>query len=567
MRTSLLPPKRRDNRIITPYLSWLATASGGDVVCSARCSAAGKRRLGAVLTCAIIARVSEGRGKIITTLRQRRELEAALRGLRTARDDDELEARAKELAQQGEPVLDALLRSLNSADPRLIGALGKVAVHLDRAKVTAALRATARDPRRADRERMSAILILDRFLHEEIEEGLIQGLRDPNAVARESLQAVMAEARHNRSIWLEYLEQLAEQPDDVPPLVMQIMLELDEEGSVEPLRLLAQDPNEAVAREAIRRLGSLRLPQAADALRTLLPTLPPSLRPMAERALRKLQLSGVKLEPPLVPDSEWRALVTPVDGVGSRAVWIIGRRPRERYCRFLGLLLHEDAGIKEAIGNDHMRAQQLPPRRPLGSVLALSATEPNNYILFLETTLDYAQRVVLDALACNFASGTPTPPAYRLYNTYLWGRAVSVPPPANSPTPSPDLVSQTPELLNHPAFEGWFIQTPALYDLAEATLAGHQTDTASALAHILTEYWDAARRACYRRRLEATCEWLSRAQEPRLAELAAAAAATLEDGMPTEHPFLVRMGEIGLEVAVENLRWGLDLRHNPDEFN
>lgn len=511
--------------------------------------------------------MSEGRGKIITTLRQRRELEAALRGLRTARDDDELEAQAKELAQQGEPVLDALLRSLNSADPRLIGALGKVATYLDRAKVTTALRATARDPRRADRERMSAILILDRFLYEEIEEGLIQGLRDPTAVARESLQEVMAEARHNRSIWLEYLEQLAEQPDDVPPLVMQIMLELDEEGSIEPLRLLAQDPDAAVAREAIRRLGSLRLPKAADALRLLLPTLPPSLRPLAERALRKLQLSGVKLEPRPAPGSEWRALVTPVDGAGNRAVWIIGRRPRERYCRFLGLLLHEDTGIKEAIGNDHMRAQQLPPRRPLGSILALSATEPNNYILFLETTFDYAQRVVLDALACNFASGTPTPPVYRLYNPYLWGYEVAASPPANSLVSSSELVSQTPELLDHPAFEGWFMQTPALYDLAEEALAERQTDTASALARILNEHWDATRRVRYRRRLEATCEWLSRAQEPRLAELAAAAAATLEEGTPTEHPFLVRMGEIGLEVAMENLRWGLDLRHNPEEFN
>ncbi|MCC7354831.1 MAG: hypothetical protein IT330_13890 [Anaerolineae bacterium] len=523
--------------------------------------------MGTLLTCAIIARVSEGRGKIITTLRQRRELEAALRGLCSARDDDELDTRAKELAQQGEPVLDALLRSLNSADPRLIGALGKVATHLDRARAAMALRATARDPRRADRERMSAILILDRFLHEEIEEGLVQGLRDPNAVARESLQEVMTEARHNRGIWLEYLEQLAEQPNDVPPLVMQIMLELDEEGSIEPLRLLAQDPNQAVAREAVRRLGSLRFSEAADALRSLLPTLPASLHPLAERALRKLQLSGVKLEPRPLPGSEWRALVTPVDGIGNRAVWLIGRRPRERYCRFLGLLLHEEAGIKEAIGNDHMRSQQLPPRRPLGSIIALSVADAGRYVLFLETTFDYAQRVILDSLARNFTRGTPTPSVYRLYNPYLWGYEMAVPPPTNPPASSPELVTQTPELLDHPAFEGWFIQTPALYDLAEETLSGRQAAPAPALARILTEYWDAARRACYRRRLEATCEWLVRAQEPRLADLTATAALTLEDGMPTEHPFLVRMGEIGLEVAMENLRLGLDLRRNPEEIN
>jgi hypothetical protein len=538
-----------------------------DVVCWRARDALPSEGLGAILFCAIIARVSEGRGKIITTLRQRRELEAALRSLRSARDDYELDAQAKELAQQGEPVLDALLGSLDSADPRLIGALGKVATHLDRTKVTAALRSTARDARRADRERMSAILILDRFLHEEIEEGLIQGLHDPNAVARESLQGVMAEAGHNRAIWLEYLEQLAEQPDDVPPLVMQTMLELDEEGSIEPLRLLAQDPNEPVAREAVRRLGSLRLPGAAMALRALLPTLAPALRPQAERALRKLQMSGVQLEPRSAPGSEWRALVTPVDGAGNRAVWIIGRRPRERYCRFLGLLLHEDTGLKEAIGNDHMRAQHLPPRRPLDSILALSDAEPGKYVLFLETTLEYAQLVVSKALARNFASGTPTPPLYRLCNSYLWDYEMAAPPQAGALAASPELVSQTSELLDHPAFEGWFVQTPALYDLGEQLSAGRESDPAPALAGILSGYWDAARRAGYRQRLESTCEWLVRAQEPRLAELAAIAALTLEDGSPAEHPFLLRMGEIGLEVAQDNLRWGIDLRNSPEEFS
>jgi hypothetical protein len=518
------------------------------------------------LTYAIIGRVSEESGKIITTLRRRRELEAALRALRTARDDDELDAQARALAQQGAPVLAAILRSLDTADPRLIGALGKVAMYLERSDTVAALRAAARDPRRTDRERMSAILILDRFLGEEVEEGLFQGLRDPNAVARESLQEVMAEARSNRGIWIEYLEQLAEQPDDVPFLVMQTLLDLDEEGSVEPLRLLAQDPQEATAREAIRRLGAIRRPEAAAALRSLLPTLAPPLRALAERALRKLQLSGIRLDPLPAPGSEWRALVTPVDGAGNQAVWLIGRRPRERYCRFLGLLLDDQHGIRDAVGNDRMRAQQLPPRRPVGSILALSpAGASGRYVLFLETTFAYAQRVVLQSLAHNFASGTPTPLVYRLLNPYLWGHEIAPLPAAEPCVASPSLLPQTPELLDHPALEGWFIHVPALYDLGERVLAGRQADVASTLAAILNENLDATRRARYRRRLEAVREWLLAAQEPRLAELAATAAATLEEGAPTEHPFLWRMAEIGLEVAMDNLRSGLDLRRGASE--
>lgn len=516
--------------------------------------------------------MSEDKGKVITTFRQRRDLEVALQDLRNALDSDDLERRARALAELDAPVLQALLRSLRTSDPRQIGGLGTVARYLDEEEVVPALRRVATDARLSDEERMSAILILDRYLGERVDRRLVENLRNPNAIARESLRQVMVEARESRSIWLEYLVQLQEQRDDVAYMVMDMIMELGEEESVEPLRLLAQEPRQAIAEEAIRLLGTLRLPEAAIALETLIPNLRPALSPLAERNLRKLRLSGVKVEASSGHEDDWRILATPIDDEGGQALWMLTEQPETNDYRFLGILITEDVGLKQAFGGDHVPADQiqLHSTRDEDSPFAVVAGDDGHYLLFQEVPLRYAQAIVSHALQRNFATDQPVPPYYRLLNPYLWSHQPQHPadeevtPPDDEPTPAEVeiLLPETPELLDHPAFAGWIIQTLDIFKWAARVLLGDDADRARALDALLTSLDEEDAPARYRDRLVRMQQWLALTGDERHYRLVQVLVASLENTPPARHPFFRRMAERGLQAAQDHLRTNFDRQLN-----
>lgn len=522
---------------------------------------------------AIITAMSEEKGKVITSFRQRRSLELALQDLRNVSDHDELESRARALAESDAPVLQALLRSLRTSDPRLIGGLGTVSLYLDEGEIVPALRRVATDPLRTDEERMSAILILDRFLGEKIDRHLIENLRNPNAIARESLRQVMMEAQEDRSIWLEYLEQLEEQADDVAFMVMDMMLELEEDGCVEPLRLLAQEPRLSIAQEALRLLGTLRLPDAVVALETLIPNIPPTLHPLAERNLRKLRFSGVKVEASSWQEADWRILATPVDGEGGQALWMLTEQPEGDDTRFLGILISEDEGLKQAFGGDRVPVEQtrLHSVQDAESPFVVMAGGEGHYLLFQEVPLSYAQAIVAGALERNFAFDHPVPSYYRLLNPYLWSLHSKNPADRGSsslgeePTRDDDvevLLPQTPELLDHPAFAGWIIQTPDIFKLAARALLGTESDHAQAVNALLASLDEEDECTRYRDRLERMREWLVFTGDEPILRLAQVLVISLESTPPVQHPFFRRMAERGLQAAQDHLRDNLEQQIN-----
>ena len=124
------------------------------------------------------------------------------------------------IAGYGSTALPVLLARLDTDDPALRGGLAQVARRLDRETVVAALREVARARNRSDRIRLSALTILDRYLDEPIDDSLLAGIQDPDAVTARSLNELVTAMEQDEAAILEYLSQLAEQPPEVPGMLL-----------------------------------------------------------------------------------------------------------------------------------------------------------------------------------------------------------------------------------------------------------------------------------------------------------------------------------------------------------
>ncbi|MGQ9663600.1 MAG: HEAT repeat domain-containing protein, partial [Kiritimatiellia bacterium] len=238
------------------------------------------------------------KGKIITALWQRRTVETLMRRLIDARTDAEANAILDEILTHGEHVIPVVLANLNTTDPHFRGALGLVAKHLPHDQIAPALWGALRDASLIDHARLTAALILERFLGEVVPPEALANLSDPTQVALQSLREVIGESRRSRAILIEYAEAFEEQPAEIQRLVLNTLEGiLEGDDVVELLRMLAQSPSPAVSSRALDMLAQLRSPAAARALQMLLPTIHPSLQPAAQRALRKLQVIGIHITP------------------------------------------------------------------------------------------------------------------------------------------------------------------------------------------------------------------------------------------------------------------------------
>ncbi len=510
--------------------------------------------------------------KLITRLRERHAIEEALAHMLTVRTDKQWERAAKRIAGLGPEVLRVLIQRLNTADATELAALGTIATYMDGVQVTQALYDLIGQPETPDVSRMGAILILERYLGEPVPDSAILRLQNPQGVARQSLAQVLAAARQNRLLLLEYMHILLEQPAEATLAVIEAVSQMNGEDGLDLLRLLAQDDEPAIAEQALDALATRPSPAARQTLQTLLPTLPPPLRERTERTLRKMRFRG--LEIPLLPEvpPSCRALVSPIDGRGNQMFWFLQRDPATRRTRFLSVLVNDVIGLKDAFGDDAVLPGRLPRQRAIGS-LHVVQTEDQPLIL-LEAPYDYARRVLLQRLAVNLALESSTPLEYRLLNDLIWGYALPSVMPHHQPTVSPvqqrTLLSQLAVLLDHPAMQGWFVEGESVYMYVERITRWRHIDARDLtvqrwLMNLVNEYFTPEALARYQARLQEMSEWFMWARDEDTARLAWIAAATLPHVPPQHHPVVVRMIELGLQVAAVNMQQGFDLRQKSED--
>jgi hypothetical protein len=503
--------------------------------------------------------------KVLNGLMERRALEAAFDALRQTTSLADLTGRAQEIASHGSAALPVLIARLDTDDPQLRGGLGLVAQHMEHDLVAPALRAAVRAQRHSDRARVTALTILERYLNERLDEGLLAAIRDPGALALQSLREMITAMEDNPAAIIEYLNQLSQQSPDVPGMLMQALPQLmPDRHLVTLLRMFAQAEDVRLAQQALEQLGRTRSPEAALALVSLTATLPPERASLADRSLRKLRMSGIQAAP-AIPISWWRALLSPVDSTGVQTIWFVCSQPGAGHVTALALLTKDVDGIVAAFGGADLPGSDVLPLIPEGEILSVPQPEQRRPLMLLGVPFEVGRGAAGEALKANWGGKDPLPLPYRFLNDMIWqygtlGASSDVEATAST-EPEESQLRLSAALLDHPAFAGWFWQAPALYDAAERLGRKHTlTSRAAAVEELASVSFGGRDAASYQRRLQTMANWLRWAKQEEAARLAQAAAQQLAAGMPAESPFVRRLIGIGLDVAAINLQSGYDLR-------
>ena len=511
---------------------------------------------------------------VITTLRDRLALAAQVEALAHVHSEQAFLQAARRVAEGGDQVIPVLLRSLPNAGPRELNVLGVVAsMYPHRTEILNKLYTVAADVERTDRERVSAMLILERFLDQEPDATLLHTLDDPRAVAIESVKDLIRASEQEPSVLIQYTRALSEQPADAVSGVIETLLEVTGERAVPVLRLIAQAQDGATSAQALHALGRVRHLSAVHALQSVLPMLPAVRRPLAERSLRKLQFGGLPVESLPAAGAAWRSLVSTIDGEGQQVVWFIRDPDPDGSCAFIGLVTTEEAGIAHAYGNHAVPVAALPQRRGEGHIhqvplqiaapaASQSGAGPENAVMFmLEAELDYGRQLVRPAQAQHLERGQPLPEVYRLLGPLIWQYAFT--PSAtdrhrpDAEAPALDLLPETGSLPYHPYFRGWFEHGEQIEEIAQAlvesSFASEREVVHAWATRLAADASTVSGRERLQVRLRAMEEWLRRAREDPLARLASVAAQTVDQLPPQQHPLIVSMVELGLDIAMHTL--------------
>lgn len=500
------------------------------------------------------------RTKIVTKLRERREIEADLRQMLSAGSEVELQQRAQQIASRGLQVISAILGNLDRADEHMLRAMSAVASYLDREQATRALSLAAADPLRAESGRKAAKAILEQFLGPGQALGSGQALGQAEDLS--ALPQLLDRSQSEPVILASYVQELDHQEPDIVLEVVEALRALPEcppdDRPVELLRMLAQDVREEIASEAVQALGARRSPEAARAVQTLLPALSPALGQAAARLLRKLQFAGVPVEPLPPVSTEWRALISPVYGQGHQNLWFVQENPRTpAHARFLNILVTDQAGAVEAVGHAGVSRRPLPPRRPVGYVHDVAFPDGSGALLMLEAPFDVGRRLVLEALVHNRDTQVPVAGVLRLLSPWLWGLdGASSLPEKSLPALSEDdrgLVAISDRLLSHPAFATWMARMELSSQVVEEVAHRPGWDLDLWVKRLAADLFSEPGQAqVLSRRLEAMSEWLLLAADEMWSRLALATSCAILGRAPYEVPLVQALIRKDLELALQS---------------
>lgn len=505
--------------------------------------------------------------KIIHSFQQRRQLTQAVEAMAQTQNEAELMEQARQIvhAHPADLLAATVIKYLDTPNSQLRGGLGHIASLLPPEEIGPQLRASAANRANAAQLRVTAALILERFLGETLSPAILNDLSQTNEVAFQSLREAVEESEYNRHVLWEYISQMHQTNAQVALMVLDLADRLAPDRRVDFYRLLAQDEWPEVARVALPRLEQLagENERARQALYTLRFMLAPDGAEQVTRAMRKLQFTGHHYTP-AAPEG-WRALMSPTDVGGSYSIWFVkGATPGRSNGTLLGLVVNHRLGVLQTFGSETLPNEQLPSPHAVGQLVTVRSDVGQAAVL-LEVPFDVARWLLAQVHSGHWAAVPlrPLPGEYRLYGDRLWQFDV----PAVAPEmaryfaddestlpPIDELDHAAEELLAHPALDGWsFNNRQLLQSLGAAGSSLAQLPMAEVAAIMLREL---TQRAEYTQllgalnsALRAQAVWLHIAGNVATAERAYLLASTMAQLPPTQNPLLLRLLEAGLRPS------------------
>ncbi len=265
-------------------------------------------------------------------------------------------------------------------------------------------------------------------------------------------------------------------------------------------------------------------------------------------------MSGVRWPETQIEASNWRALLSPVDGAGAQVVLFISQAAGSDLGRMLTVVTRDPDGIVASFGSVEVPADKLPPSQPPGRVFTLAQGDDVPAVELAEVPFDEGRYTVCQALGLNWAGGTVPPLEYRWLNSLIWN-SDEVDVAETLADPGPFSASQAAAILDHPAFATWFWWSDALLGAARRSAFPMSVSARDRqISALASTHFDAVVISSYRRRLQGMARWLALTGQPQAAALAMSAAAHLAEDAPAESPFVRRLVGIGLDVAIVSLQ-------------
>ncbi len=514
--------------------------------------------------------------KVVNRFQLRRKIDEAVAALADCSSEAELVQSVEAIVQEHAPtlVLSALRKHLNSESSQMRGGLGRLAARLPEVESVALLRKEAGRRDNPTQTRLTAAMILEKFLDVEVPPGLMGDLNDPHLVVKQSLQEALEAGRANRQVLLEYVLQMRQESQEVAFLILDLLGQLAEADQPALLQLIAYDDRAAVAEAAIARLGALRGPavagQSAAALQALKYSLRPELARLPERQLRKMSLAGVGWEP--VASDDWSALISPCSFQGTQHLLLV-RYEEKAGGTLISMRINRMVGILDSFGNESVEREQLPPRRPEGEMLSVSLTREEHQV-FLSVPYAYARESLESCLESHWrAGGRGLAGEFTLYCPLIFAYSAGTiadglsdllaSGPALWKQGEEELSQATGTLLGHPAMAGWVLRIGDVDREAAAKARERVADDAAlegrpSFAALEPGLLEGVARAIVkenvpqelaeqlRRALLAQAGWLHIAGHHSYARRAVYTAESLRHEPLDSHPLLLQMIVLGL---------------------
>ncbi len=506
---------------------------------------------------------------------KRRQLALDLSSMAETQNEEELRDAAQVIVESysADLILSEIVKRLDTPNSQLRGGLGHLAALLPPEEVVPVLRSAAGDRRNGAQERITAALLLERFVGEPVPAALLSDLSQSNEVAFQSLREAVGDGKYNRHILLEYAVQMRQAGGDIAYLVMDLLDRLPESDRVELLRLIALDDRQAVAAAALDRLERLAQgeagPQALAALHTLHFVLPPALASVVERSLRKLRFGGLHYEPP-APHG-MRCLISPADMGGFQSIWFV-RMPasddagQDSGGALLGVIANGRTGLAHAFGRERMAAEELPALRTVGEMVEIPARDGRGAAM-LEAPFDFGRLRVQAALAAHWRTSSELPDEFKLYCDLIARYvALDVAPElaaifagepdedaASQAQTAHDLQADAANLLGHPAMAGWLRPHGLLTVRHEKPLRMSAAARAALARTILAELEEHPEKELLRQAMEeglrSQAAWLLIAGHREQSDRALRLARALPHLPPSGNPLLALIIEAGLNAS------------------
>lgn len=509
---------------------------------------------------------------IIHGFQERRQMEEAIAALGRTATEAELISQARALNDRfpAERLATAVQRHLGDANSQLRGGLGHLCALLPPELIAPLLREVVGNRQKTPIERMSALLILERYLGESVSPALTSDLAGNDDIAMQSLLEAIRDGRGNRHVLLEYVVQMQEHGVDVAFMVLGLLDKVALDDQVEMLRLIAQDQRTQVSRAASDHLAALAASKQGDralrALHTLAFVLPPTVAEQTQRSLRKLQFTGRRHQPPAVDG--WRALFSPADAGGYFHLWLMRTpsAPGRADGVLIGLTLGLNQGIMHCSGVESMESSQLPPLHAVGELtpveedgalqgaMLVAPCEVGRWLLAQVQHTHWQQAEIADL-----------PGEYKLYNDLIWQFPAPMLPAeyqfifaetANSGLEQPDMQALTEaadRLVAHPAMRAWVQWAISVWTmLAPAQLVGAFDQARTLIDYILREIDALPQRAQFldsmASALRVQALWFAVHGKPEYTANAVHLANAIRTLPIRRNPFLIGLLEHGLDL-------------------